>query len=484
MLGCGGTLIAPNVVLGAAHCGGYIGEEVFVSGYRFGSEAFGAIGVKVVAQVRHPNFDSLTMENDFYLYQLEREVFPTSNTQVTLTLNQNGATPAAGDDLTVLGLGLTSSGGSTPDLLRDVVVPAVSNADCGSSQSYGSEFYPDVMLCAGDSGKDSCQGDSGGPIVMRNGNNHVLVGVVSWGLGCAEPNYPGIYARVSSAVSWIESIVCDQWDSTGSFCGGNNNNNPTSPTTPPAPAPTQPNNPAPAPQPQPTPVPTPGSDCVMLELDFKTDQYPEENSFYAENAQQGRFLEETAFSGRQEYHFEKCVVVDSCTTLEFADDYGDGLLSDGYVTVTWDDVVIFDDWDIGFGKAWELGNGCGRQPEPAPAPVIAPTPVPPPPTADDDCMMLTLQFRTDYWPEETFVALQSGDDGSILWDFSGFAADTEYAYSACIPVANACTVLEVTDTEGDGLLGYGYMTVTWGADIVYDDWDIGYGFYMDLGDGC
>jgi trypsin len=155
MLGCGGTLIAPNVVLGAAHCGGYIGDEVFVSGYKSGTDEDGAIGVKVVSQVRHPNYDADTMENDFYLYRLETEVFP--DTQVTLTVNQNGGQPAAGDDLTVLGLGTLSSGGNAPGELRDVVVPTVSNQDCGSNQAYGSEFYPDLMLCAGGPGKDSCQ---------------------------------------------------------------------------------------------------------------------------------------------------------------------------------------------------------------------------------------------------------------------------------------------------------------------------------------
>ena len=217
MLGCGGTLIAPNVVLGAAHCGGYVGEKVYVSGYQYGSSQYGTTAVKVVDQVEHPNYNPNTNENDFYLFKLESEVFPA--TQVTLTLNQDGAMPAPDDELTVLGLGLLEEGGSTtPDFLNDVVVPTVSNEFCASSQSYGSDFHPDVMLCAGMPQKDSCQGDSGGPIVMRNGNNHVLVGVVSWGYDCADTNYPGVYARVSSAVSWIKSVACDQWRSNGSFC--------------------------------------------------------------------------------------------------------------------------------------------------------------------------------------------------------------------------------------------------------------------------
>ena len=103
-------------------------------------------------------------------------------------------------------------------------------------------------------------------------------------------------------------------------------------------------------------------------------------------------------------------------------------------------------------------------------------------TRTDDCTVLTLEIGTDSWPEETFVALLSAG-GDRIWEFGDFEPNTAYAFTACIP-NDACTVLDITDTLGDGLLGDGYLTVTWGADVVHDDWNIGYGFFMYLGDAC
>ncbi|EJY58048.1 AAEL017520-PA [Aedes aegypti] len=89
------------------------------------------------------------------------------------------------------------------DVLRAAYVPAVSQEEC-------SDFYviyvgvTDRMVCAGfkEGGKDACQGDSGGPLVDGN----TLVGVVSWGKGCAEAGYPGVYARVAAVRDWVSEV--------------------------------------------------------------------------------------------------------------------------------------------------------------------------------------------------------------------------------------------------------------------------------------
>ena len=82
-----------------------------------------------------------------------------------------------------------------------VDVPVVSDDDC--RDSYGQNDIADSMICAGldEGGKDSCQGDSGGPFMCGN----ELSGVVSWGYGCAEAGYPGVYTQTSYFVDWVNS---------------------------------------------------------------------------------------------------------------------------------------------------------------------------------------------------------------------------------------------------------------------------------------
>ena len=97
-------------------------------------------------------------------------------------------------------------GGHFPNMLHYVRVPTITNSECESLYE-GRFVITDSMLCAGypDGGKDSCQGDSGGPFVCNNNGNAIIAGVVSWGTGCALPQYPGVYARVTVALNWIQS---------------------------------------------------------------------------------------------------------------------------------------------------------------------------------------------------------------------------------------------------------------------------------------
>ena len=93
--------------------------------------------------------------------------------------------------------------------LHKVDVPFVSTDDCNASYNGNGYSITDGMICAGEEGKDSCQGDSGGPMVASVNGTSVLVGVVSWGIGCAQEGYPGVYARVANYVDWIEETMAN-----------------------------------------------------------------------------------------------------------------------------------------------------------------------------------------------------------------------------------------------------------------------------------
>ena len=100
-------------------------------------------------------------------------------------------------------------GGSTPEGLKFVRVPAITNAACNND--YGGSIT-DSMICGGYpgvGGKDACQGDSGGPFVCNYGGKAVIAGVVSWGNGCALATHPGVYARTTYVLDWIKSQMVE-----------------------------------------------------------------------------------------------------------------------------------------------------------------------------------------------------------------------------------------------------------------------------------
>jgi len=104
-------------------------------------------------------------------------------------------------------------------------------------------------------------------------------------------------------------------------------------------------------------------------------------------------------------------------------------------------------------------------------------------TPSSSCTILKIEFRTDDWPEEDRIRLEDGTNG-VIWDCIDFEEDTSYTFSRCIP-NEECTVLHVTDTYGDGLLGSGMMTIYFGSDtLLYNEWDFGYGFDLYLGTTC
>ena len=97
--------------------------------------------------------------------------------------------------------------GEMPDILQQVTVKTFSNAECSYNEW---DLLSDNMICAGEEGRDSCYGDSGGPLLIEQDGRYVIAGVTSWGYGCGEYGYPGVYARVTAQLRWIMSSIGEE----------------------------------------------------------------------------------------------------------------------------------------------------------------------------------------------------------------------------------------------------------------------------------
>ena len=209
--GCTGTLISPDTVLSAGHCGSLTGAavaspaawpapliDVTIGSHRSGDGE----NVPVSKVTVSPDY-LLSDGNDISLLKLSRNA---TKAPTKVAGAGDRASWAAGSLATIAGWGVTEEGGDAPDTLQEANVPITTDAYCGSAYS---NFDATTMVCAGypEGGVDTCQGDSGGPMFAGG----LVVGATSFGEGCARPNKPGVYARVADTKlrEWIRSQDSD-----------------------------------------------------------------------------------------------------------------------------------------------------------------------------------------------------------------------------------------------------------------------------------
>jgi secreted trypsin-like serine protease len=210
---CGGTIISDTWILTAAHCLTDVlarSLSVVVGEYQR-SATYSAVRQTLDAQATyiHKQYAADNQTNDIGLIKLAGNIVFNVNVQPACLPVSNDL--YQGQKCQCSGWGtLFYYATSLPDYLQYVTLNITTDTYCHEAFLPNESIYPG-MMCAtdnqGDTTRDSCQGDSGGPLTVKNstGNFHV-VGIVSWGIGCAS-GFPGVYTRVSDYLQWIDDVT-------------------------------------------------------------------------------------------------------------------------------------------------------------------------------------------------------------------------------------------------------------------------------------
>jgi len=209
---CGCSIISNNWILTAAHC------TQAVMPLRDGDKLYAVIGdhdrstsqetqsqqIEISNVYDHPQYDDQTMDNDMSLLKVRSQIVYGQTISPVCLPFAYANDDFSGTTVSASGWGTTSQGGQVSNQLREVDLPVLTTEQC-------SRYYPgqitENMICTYQPGKDTCQGDSGGSIDLQRNGRYYHIGVVSWGIGCARENNPGVYAKVTKYLDWIRQTT-------------------------------------------------------------------------------------------------------------------------------------------------------------------------------------------------------------------------------------------------------------------------------------
>ncbi|KAJ8932959.1 hypothetical protein NQ314_014338 [Rhamnusium bicolor] len=197
---CGASLIGERWAVTAAHCTNGLSPKFLHVRAGSSTQGWGGQLVRVKEIHQHKYYSSSLIDYDISVLELASPISHINAKAIPLASAETDI--QEGSIGVISGWGTTHESGFTSRHLKAVKVPVVSQAKCRAA--YGDLAITDRMFCAGLStgGRDACQGDSGGPFVIDG----MLVGVVSWGIGCARPEYPGVYSNVPALRDFIKSV--------------------------------------------------------------------------------------------------------------------------------------------------------------------------------------------------------------------------------------------------------------------------------------
>jgi trypsin len=205
---CGGSLISNRYFLTAGHCVGDHPTDFTRYSVRLGDIRLDQGQVfQFSALERNSAYSEVNdvPHKDTALFTLSSPA-PAVDEPIRLVTTGENPLWSAGRQATLVGWGDTGLS-SESQVLLETTTPMRSDADC--TNAYHSDFSSTEAVCAGDGQTDTCQGDSGGPMMVSDGSFLILAGLTSWGVGCADPDFPGVYTRLGDPVinKWVRDRV-------------------------------------------------------------------------------------------------------------------------------------------------------------------------------------------------------------------------------------------------------------------------------------